>query len=403
MLKYEYLPPQNSSWIELDREAYQNNVFIYKNLIGENVKLGCVLKGNAYGHGFYEMVELAYENPIDIIFVINPYDALFIRKFESEVPQKKKKRIIILGPTMPDEMIACAENDIEISLGDTHFLEDNYFTPLEKYQQKSKKFKSLKIHLHVDTGLGREGIRIEKLSKILGLYKKYENITFIQGIMSHFSNVEDVTEQQYAYVQLDALELAYHHIVDTLQLKYKPERHIAQSAATLIMPRYQYDIVRVGISMYGLWPSTETKISARVLMPDTPQLIPVLSWRTHTQAIREISEGSYIGYGCSYRADRNLQIAVLPVGYYDGYPRALSNLGHVLIQGKRCKILGRVMMNYCIVDVTEINHDNQPLTATLIGHDGEEMISAEMLANWDDTINYEIVTRLGAHLKRKII
>lgn len=403
MLKYEYLQPQNSSWVELDRRAFKKNVSIYKNLIGENVKLGCVLKGNAYGHGFSEMLTLVYENPIDIIFVINPNDALFIRQFEKNIDHTMKKRIIVIGAVMPDDVCACAQEDIEVSFGDEHFSEYNFFDHLKSYQKKSQAFKPLKVHIHVDTGLGREGIRLEKLDNILKLYKKNEDIVFIQGVMSHFSNVEDVTEQQYAYIQLDALESAYNYITQSLQLKHKPEKHIAQSAATLIMPRHQYDIVRIGISLYGFWPSSETKISARVLMPDVPQLMPVLSWRTKSQAIRELPEGSYIGYGCSYRADRNLKVAVLPVGYYDGYPRALSNLGHVLVHGKRCKILGRVMMNYCIVDITEIHNNDADFTATLIGHDGTEFIGAELLASWSDTIQYEIVTRIGAHLKRKIV
>lgn len=403
MLKYEYLQPQNSSWIELDRKSYQNNIAIYKNLIGENVQLGCVLKGNAYGHGFFEMLQLVYETPIDIIFVINPNDALFIRKFESDMPQITKKRIIVLGATMPNEVSACSENEIEVAFGEEHFSNQHYFHLLCANQKKHKKFNPLKIHLHIDTGLGREGIRPERLKHILEVYKKNKDIIFIQGIMSHFANTEDVTEQQYAYVQLDALESSYKYIVNGLQLKHKPEKHISQSAATLIMPEYRYDIIRVGIALYGLWPSTETKISMRVLMPSLPQLTPVLSWRTKSQLIHELPEGSYVGYGCSYRADRDLKIAVLPVGYCDGYPRALSNLGHVLVNGKRCKILGRVMMNHCVVDITEIHNQDEFVIATLIGHDGNEFISAEMLADWDETINYEIVTRIGAHLKRLVI
>lgn len=403
--------PQNASWIELHRAAFEQNVSICKTLIGKNVLLGCVLKGNAYGHGFPEMLSLVYENPIDMIFVINPNDAFYIRDFEKKHTShlhrgtigEIKKRIVVMGALMPEEACECAKQDIEICLGDEHFAELGYFEFLEQYKSTHPNYNPLKVHIHVDTGLGREGICVQHLEQTLSFFKKNADCIFVQGIMSHFSNVEDVTEQTYAQVQLNAFNSAYDTIIKTLELKHKPEKHIAQSAATLIMPKEQYDIVRIGISLYGYWPSSETKISARLMQPKLHSLMPVLQWKVKSQSVKDIPAESYIGYGCSYRTDRAVKAAILPVGYFDGLPRHLSNLGHVLVNGKRCKILGRVMMNYCIVDVTEATHNNAPIEAILIGKSGDENLSVEMLADWSGTIQYEIVTRIGAHLKRVII
>ena len=134
-----------------------------------------------------------------------------------------------------------------------------------------------------------------------------------------------------------------------------------------------------------------------------PELRPVLSWRCASQLTKWLPAGSYVGYGCTWRAPADTRIAVLPLGYYDGYPRMLSGKAHVLVAGQRCPVLGRVMMNHVVVDVTRAGKDDGQVIATLLGRDGGEQLSAEQLAGWAQTINYEIVTRLGAHLRRIVL
>jgi alanine racemase len=170
------------------------------------------------------------------------------------------------------------------------------------------------------------------------------------------------------------------------------------------LPESSFNIARVGISLYGLWPSKEARISARVIWPEIPKLSPVLSWKCKSQSIKKISQGSFIGYGCTYRTDRDLKICLLPIGYYDGYPRMLSNKAFVLVNGKRCQVLGRIMMNHIIIDVTEaVSSEESSVVATLIGTDGKETISVETIAAWAETIHYEIIARVGAHLKRVVV
>jgi len=261
----------------------------------------------------------------------------------------------------------------------------------------------LRGHIHVDTGLGREGFTTGELPAALGWLVQARDAIEVAGVLSHFANTEDVTEQSYAGQQLEAFDEGARRVREALGLTGPLERHIAASAAALLLPQARHDVVRVGISLYGLWPSSETRLSARALLGRVPELRPVLSWRCRSQLIKWLPSGSYVGYGCTYRCPVDTRIAVLPMGYADGYPRLLSSRAHALVEGQRCPVLGRVMMNHVVIDVTRAARTDGPVTATLLGRDGDEQVSADQLAVWAQTINYEIVTRIGAHLRRVVI
>ncbi len=393
--------PEHASWIELSQEAFLNNINVYRSLIESQVLLGCVLKANAYGHGFMECLKILHDY-IDIIFVINPQDAFKIRKYEKE-KDLIQKRVIVLGAISPTEAALCARKVVEVVITDESWV---HHIPVLKRSEKEhgNAYRTLKAHIHVDTGLAREGFHYSEVNHKLTFLKENKSLIHVQGVMSHFANTEDVTEQAYAFEQAQKFETASSQIIQTLGINYKLEKHIAQSASTLIMNTSHHDLVRIGIALYGFWPSTETKLSAKVVLHDLPVLKPVLSWKCKSQSIKRISAGSYIGYGCSSRAERDLLVALFPVGYFDGYPRLLSHQGHVLVNKMRCNILGRVMMNHILVDVTEATSDiSQAVVATLIGKDGQECVTAENIANWSQTIHYEIVAHIGAHLKRMVV
>ena len=392
---------ENASWIELNRSAFAKNISIYRKVMETHILLGGVLKGNAYGHGFYPCLQILH-GYVDILFVISPIDAFKIRKFEKE-NELVQKRVVVLGSVSAEEAVTCARKVVEVAITDDNWV--NCISELKRSEkEKGNSYRPLKGHIHIDTGLSREGFMPENLAEQISFLKGNEHLIHVQGIMSHFANTEDVTEQSYAFEQLSKLDNAYDIVTKTLELSYHLEKHIAQSASTLIMGKSHYDISRVGISLYGLWPSNETKLSAKVVMSELPSLKPVLSWKCKSQSVKIVKSGTYIGYGCSCRAERDLRVALLPVGYFDGYPRLLSNKGYVLVDGLRCKVLGRVMMNHIIVDVTEAtSEETNEVVATLIGKDGSESVTAENLADWAQTINYEIVARIGPHLKRMVV
>ncbi|WP_225412502.1 alanine racemase [Stigmatella hybrida] len=391
-------PAAQSSWLELSAASLRHNVEVFRALEargGPARALGAVLKGNAYGHGLDQVLPLVHPL-VDILYFITPQDALAARAFERE-HGLAPRQVLVLGAIAPEEAVMLAREGVDAVVADSAWAEAG---PVLRAARLPR---PLRVHVHIDTGLGREGFTREQLPRDTGFLSEFRDVFEVTGVLSHFANTEDVTEQAYALAQLEAFEAGSARLVAALGLKGPLQRHIAASAASLSLPRARYDALRVGISLYGFWPSPETRLSARLVLGEVPSLRPVLSWRCRSQVVKWLPAGSYVGYGCTYRCPEPTRIAVLPVGYFDGYPRLASGKAHVLMNGRRCAVLGRVMMNHLIVDVTRAAADERPLTATLLGHDGDETLPAETLAGWAQTIHYEVVTRLGAHLRRVVV
>lgn len=377
-----------ASWLELSSSAYAHNVATFRKVAGK-ARVGAVLKGNAYGHGLLETLSIAH-GLVDVIYVITPFEAAAIRKWERE-NARERREVLVIGAVSADDVVELARLEVSVVAADRGF--EAAVNALKAANLE------LDIHVHLDTGLGREGFTRAGLEKGEADFLKGARV---RGVMSHFANTEDVTEQDYANTQLanfETGEALLHQRLGVVGL----QRHFAASAAALVLPPARLDVVRVGIAMYGLWPSAETRLSARVVLGEVPTLEPVASWKAPSQVVKWLPAGSYVGYGCTYRCSADTRVAVLPVGYWDGYPRLASGKAHVLVNGQRCPIIGRVMMNHLIVDVTHAVRDERPLTATLLGRDGDEVISAETLSAWAQTIHYETMTRLGPHLRRVVV
>jgi alanine racemase len=385
-----------SSWIELSASALRHNVHVFRN-IGAATQpqpgVGVVLKGNAYGHGFDQVLPAVHQ-AVDAIYVITPQDGLAVRAYE-RASGRSARQVVVIGAVGPKEAVELSREGVDAVVADSAWAEA---IPLLRASGLA-----LRVHVHLETGLGREGFSPGELARDLAFLVENRDVFEPVGVLSHFANVEDVTEQAYAQQQVRAFERGLEELQTLLKPAKPLQRHMAASAATLILPESRMDLTRVGISLYGLWPSNPTRLSARVVMGEVPLLRPVLSWRCRSQSVKLLPAGSYVGYGCTYRCTEPTRVAVLPVGYFDGYPRLASGRAHVLVNGQRCPVLGRVMMNHVMVDVTRASPDERPVVATLIGQDGEEQVSADMLATWADTIHYEIVTRLGAHLRRNVV
>jgi len=191
---------------------------------------------------------------------------------------------------------------------------------------------------------------------------------------------------------------------EKMAARFDPKiKHCANSAATMLFPKTYFDMVRVGISAYGMWPSNETRVAVAREVDREIVLEPVLTWKTLIAQIKDVPVGEYVGYGCSSRVSRDSKIAVLPTGYYDGYDRKLSNQAYVLINGKRAPLRGRVCMNMIMVDVTDIPESALEDEVVLLGSQGDETISAEQLGGWIGTINYEVTTRINERITRIVV
>ena len=256
----------------------------------------------------------------------------------------------------------------------------------------------MRTHLKLETGTNRQGVTEKELGPIARLYNKYPDLKKPYGASTHFANIEDTTNHEYAQHQLKRF---LSMVTQMTRLGIKPTiRHTACSAALILFDKTHFDLVRPGIALYGHWPSKETYLSYRLAGGKNDIFEPVLTWKTRVTQTKEIPADAFIGYGCTYQTTSKTGLAVLPIGYADGYNRSLSNLAHVLIRGKRAPVRGRVCMNLTMVDITDIRGVRPESPVTLIGHQRQEMVSCEQLADWSGTISYEILARIAPHIPR---
>jgi alanine racemase len=261
------------------------------------------------------------------------------------------------------------------------------------------------VHVKIETGTHRQGLRIQDAVAFARVVRSLPGLV-VEGITTHFADIEDTTDHRFAEHQLATLLQARAAFVDDGIAV--PMVHSANSAATLLDERTHGDLVRVGIAAYGLWPSKEThaawlerRLAASTTLPPGPShdgglptLRPVLSWRSRLTQVKDVDAGCYVGYGRSFRTTHPTRLGIVPVGYHEGYDRRLSNVAHVVVGGVRCPVRGRVCMNMMMVDVTDAPGARPGATVTLMGDDGDERVSAEQLAAWMGTIHYEVTSRI---------
>jgi alanine racemase len=371
-------------WIELDGRAPEHNLAELRKGAAPGVKFCAVIKSNAYGHGVAEMRALL---PQADWFGVNSLEEGLELRGAGE-----KRPIVLLGHVPLERLAEAVEADLSLTVFNRE--------TLRALSSIKRPLPPAKLHLKIETGTGRQGIMPADLDGFLDAVRAVKRAT-IEGLSTHFANIEDTLNHAYAEQQLEIFARA----LDLVEKKAgkPPIVHAACTAATILFPKTHFTMLRAGIGLYGLWPSRETFLSAQSGSQPVPQLKPVLSWKTRIVQIKEVPEGSYVGYGCAYRTTRKTVIGVLPVGYSDGYDRALGNRAHILVKGKRAAVIGRICMNLSMADLTDIPGVKLEEEAVLLGASGEERISAETMAEWAGTINYEIVARISPLLPRKIV
>lgn len=381
------------SWIELSRAALDHNITSLARLAGGR-PIAAAVKANAYGHGIEPMARLlAPRTEVAYLTVHSIEEAARCRS--AGWPRK----IMLLGPFARGAAEAIAEYDLEPVVFTREAVEI-----LGRLTHRLQR--RIRTHLKLETGTNRQGVTARELGPIARAYKKYPLLGRPYGASMHFANIEDTTNHEYAQHQLDEFRRLVRRMA---ALGIKPTvRHTACSAAVILFAKTRFELVRPGIAVYGHWPSKETYLSYRLAGGENEIFRPVLSWRTRVTQIKDVPADSFVGYGCTYRTTARTRLAVLPVGYYDGYDRGLSSVAYVLIKGRRAPVRGRVCMNLMMVDITDIPGVRLYDEATLIGRQKSgrsagEYLSAEQLAAWAGTINYEILARLTPDLPRLIV
>ncbi len=372
--------PQRT-WVEISKSALQSNIKELNRVIPKDTEFVAIIKGNAYGHGLLETAGiLSKMKEVDRFAVFTTEEGMRLRKSGITQP------IIILKNISKEEVKDVEKYRLEACVSSL---------PALRMLLKAATKKSA-IHICVDTGLGRDGFSLEESEKVIALLHGTKKIT-LAGLFTHFSGAESREFDSYTVTQLSKLHEWRRRFAD---VGMHPKLHSSATSGAFLGPDFHLSMVRFGIGIYGLWPSEETQALNR----NGVRLIPVLSWRAQVSEVKMLPKGSFVAYDCTYKTKADSVLAIIPVGYFDGYSRALSGKSAVLVKGKRAPVVGRVMMNMFVVDVTHIPGVKEGDTATLIGRDGgEEMgISVEEIADYRSTINYEIVTRINPEIPRII-
>lgn len=366
-------------WAEVDLGCIKYNVKQIKNICG-NKKIYGVVKADAYGHGALDIVPLLLKSGVTNLAVAVITEALEIIKSGVSTP------ILILGFTPLTFAEDILSNNIEQTVYDLEYAEK-----LSKIAQEKNKV--AKVHIAVDTGMGRIGFLPNKEGmEAVRQISKMTNIN-IEGIFTHFSTADEV-DKSYSMEQL----AKFNKFVDDLEcegIKFNI-KHASNSAGIMDLPEAHFNAVRPGIIMYGYYPSNE-------VIKERLDLKPALTLKTNVVHVKILPKDMYISYGRKYKTDKERVIATLPIGYADGYTRALSNKGKVIINGKLAPIVGAVCMDQCMIDVTDVGTVKVGDEVILLGEYGDTRFNADDLAELLDTINYEIICMIGRRVPRVYI
>ncbi len=342
-----------------------------------------VVKANAYGHGLVPTAR-ALEHVVDTFCVYRADEALALRAAAIMTP------ILILGPVAPSELDGVHATGAALTLwSEGTFLRDVTRTA----ERRGAPFP---VHAKIDTGVTRLGLDAEHAAAVLSKYLSARALA-LRGVYTHLAAAEEL-ESAYTLGQLALFKAALAPVA--AQLSERGVRsHAAASAAAMLFPDLRLDMIRAGIATYGIWPSAET----RAAVGPSVELEPALTWTTELVVVRDVPAGRSVGYGCTFVTERRSRIGVLPIGYAEGLPRALSNRGSAIVLGRRVPFVGRICMNMSFLDVTDVPAARTGSCVTLVGRDGEARSDANDFAAAAGTIGYELVARLPAEIPRRYV
>jgi alanine racemase len=373
-------------WIEVKGNAIDHNLDLLRRIIRKESSVLAVVKANAYGHGLAEVAPRAAKTA-QWLGVHSASEALQLRKLGLRTP------ILVMGWVPPAEL-----SDLD---SDVHLVVSSEESVGWTADYRERTGISLGTHIKVDIGTKRQGVSIEDIPRLVARARKRG--VEVVGISGHFANIEDTIEHDFTRIQLQRFHRALDVIRDELG-EYPPFIHCSCSAAALLFRETDFTLSRVGISMYGHWPSRETRLSWILSHRGSGfQLRPALAWKATVSQLQTVETDESVGYGRTWTARRPSQLAVIPVGYADGYSRSLGNRSRVLIRGRSAPVVGRVCMNIFVADVTDISGTTIGDEVVLIGRQGDDEIQVEELASLSDTINYEFLARLSPIIPRVVV
>lgn len=383
---------KHTSEIILEKKALDFNIDFLEKEMGENVLISFVVKGNAYGHGIETYAPMAAATGrVKHFSVFSADEALRLFKcLIHPIP------IMIMGYMNKEELEWAIQYGIEFFVSDASRLK----TAIELAQKLQK---PALIHIELETGMNRTGIPEKQLAKVVfPILKNNETAYKLKGICTHFAGAENIAN----YARIQTQKKLFKKLLRQFdkQNLHSEYIHTCCSAAAIRFEDMRFNMVRIGILQYGLWPNQETKIEfLRKNHLSSFDLKRVLTWKTEIMAIKEVSMGEFIGYGVHYQAAHDMKIAIIPTGYSNGYSRILSNSGRVIINGVRTGVVGTVNMNVLMVDLTGVPPCKPGDEVILIGEEGEAEVSVSSFGELSNQLNYELLTRLPLDIPRSVV
>ncbi len=373
-----------TSWVEIEANALVSNLAAFRSVLSPDCRLLVVVKSNAYGHGL-DVAAPVLAAHADWLGVNSLEEALELERLSLGKP------ILIMGFTPLGRLASVVEH----SFRQVVFRRD---VVRELGRTARDAGKNALVHLKIETGTHRLGVPWFDLAMFSEELQNTPGVD-VEGAYTHFANIEDTLDPSFAERQLqrfrDALEIMK-------PLGLQPDLvHTAASAGVLLYPETHFSMVRVGIGAYGIWPSRETRIAARERGREIV-LKSALTWKARIAQIKNVTAGEYVGYGLTYQATRTMRLAVVPLGYYEGYDRKLSSAGRALVRGQPVSVVGRVAMNMTMFDVTEVGAEEGD-EVVLLGRQGEAEVSAEEIAEKTGTIPYETLSRIHPNIPRVLV
>jgi len=380
----------HTSYIELSKSAYRKNIKYLRNVIGKEVRLSSVIKGNAYGHGMEHIISMAEEYGIDHFSVFSASEAFDALKYKSE-----SSGLMIMGLLDYEEIEWAIKNDIEFFVYEPGKLEKSI--NIAKALQKKAR-----LHVEVETGFHRTGFEYKYMPTLIEYMKENKEHFIFEGLCTHYAGAESISN----YVRVKNQIKKFHKFSRYFQRHelIPLRKHTASSAATLTYPQTIMDMVRIGIAQFGFWPSPETHMYRFRKNPKESYLLQrVLSWKSRIMVVKEVEPGEFIGYGTSFLANKKMKISVIPVGYANGFSRVFSNTGRVLIRGRRVPVIGTVTMNTTTVNVSDLPHVEKNDEVVFIGKQRKLSISVASFCQMSEQLNYQLLARLPANIPRYIV
>lgn len=369
------------TWAEINLDNLAFNFHSVKKFIGENIEIMAMVKADAYGHSAVECSLRLEKEGVDWFGVALPEEGIELRR------NGIKKRILCLGSFWKGQEKLLIENEI------TPIIYRKEIADL--FNEAAKEFGTIaNIHIKIDTGMGRVGVRFDEIEEFAQHISKLENLN-VEGLMTHFAAADNLCENDFTNLQIERFQNA---VEIFKRLGFTPKyQDLANSPGAIAHENARADLVRLGGILYGLGDDVlPTEI-------EKPELKPVLSLYSKIAHLKKVPKGETLGYSRTFRTERDSLIATIPIGYQDGYNRVLSNKSKVLINGKFAKIVGRISMDWTIVDVTDIPNVKIDDEVILIGKIGNLEIRASDLAKLSDTISYEITCGINKRVRRKYV